>query len=114
MNRYFAVLAVMFVVCPTFLTSVASPQVAPRDVEMPTGDVWPSLEERIYIPHNALTPNSVDDQVNTRRGRLRQNRRTLGHRNHSKRPPAYRAGWSQQRLDRAPLVHRPIGLRHLV
>jgi hypothetical protein len=95
MNRYFAALALLFVVvCSTYLTSVASPQIAPRDVAMPTGDVWPSLEERIYIPPNALTLNSMDNEVNAPRGQLRQNPRTLGHRNHSKKPRPYRAGIS--------------------
>ena len=89
MTRYFASLAVLFVVCLTFLTSVAFPQVAPREVEMPTGDVWPSLEEQIYIPRNALTPNSEDDEANARTGRVPKNRRTLVHRNHSKKPPPY-------------------------
>jgi hypothetical protein len=96
MNRYFVALAVLFVVRVIFPISVASAQIAPGDVEIPTGDVWPSREERIYIPRNALIPNSVNDDANAPgpRSRLRQNRRTLGHSTIRKRPPPYRAGTS--------------------
>jgi hypothetical protein len=96
MNRYFVALAVLFVVRVIFPISVASAQIAPEDVEIPTGDVWPSREERIYIPRDAPIANGVDDEANAPgpRSRLRQNRRTLGHSTVRKRPPPYRAGTS--------------------
>jgi len=64
MNRYSAALAALFVVRLILPISAASAQIAPGDVEMPTGDVWPSREERVYIPQNALVPKSVDEQAN--------------------------------------------------
>ena len=64
MNRYSAALAPLLVVRLIFPISVAFSQIAPGDVEMPTGDVWPSREERVYIPQNALVPKSVDEQPN--------------------------------------------------
>jgi hypothetical protein len=63
MSRYFAALAPLLVVRLIFPISVAFAQIAPGDVEMPTGDVWPSREERIYIPQNALVPNRVDGEA---------------------------------------------------
>jgi hypothetical protein len=81
MNRYSAALAALFVVCLILPISAASAQIAPGDVEMPTGDVWPSREERVYIPRNALVPKSVDEQANAPRSRtrLRRKRRTRRH-----------------------------------
>src|ERR1700730_764199 len=64
MNTYSAALAALFVVRLIFPISAASAQLAPGEVEMPTGDVWPSREERIYIPQNALVPNRVDGKAN--------------------------------------------------
>jgi hypothetical protein len=64
MNRYSASLAALFVVRAIFPIFAASAQIAPGDVEMPTGDVWPSREERVYIPQNALVPKGVDEQAN--------------------------------------------------
>ena len=64
MNRYVAALAALFVVRLILPISAASAQIAPGDVEMPTGDVWPSREERIHIPHNALVPNRVVGEAN--------------------------------------------------
>jgi hypothetical protein len=64
MNRYFAALAALFVVRLILPISAASAQIALGDVEMPTGDVWPSQEQRIYIPQNALVPNGVDGEAN--------------------------------------------------
>jgi hypothetical protein len=64
MNRYSVALAALFVVRQIFPISVAFAQIAPGDVEMPTGDVWPSREEWVYTPQNALMPNSVDDEAN--------------------------------------------------
>ena len=64
MNRYSPALAALFVVLLIFPISAASAQIAPGDVEMPTGDVWPSREERIYIPQNALVPDRVDGEAN--------------------------------------------------
>jgi len=64
MNRYSAALAALFVVLLICPISAASAQIAPGDVEMPTGDVWPSRKERVYIPQNALVPKSVDEQAN--------------------------------------------------
>src|ERR1700726_4615491 len=89
MNRYSAALAALFFVRLIFPISLAFAQIAPGDVEMPTGDVWPSREERVYIPRNALIPNSVNDDANAPgpRSRLRPNRRTLGHSTIRKRPP---------------------------
>jgi hypothetical protein len=71
MHRYFVALAALFVVrlifpIPSAWAQIApgEAQIAPSDVETPTGDVWPSREERIYIPQNPLTPHSVDDDAN--------------------------------------------------
>src|ERR1700686_5737944 len=64
MNRYSAALAALFVVRLIFPISAASAQIAPGDVEMPTGDVWPPRKEWVYIPQNALVPKSVDEQAN--------------------------------------------------
>jgi hypothetical protein len=68
MNRYSAALAALFVVRLILPISAASAQIAPGDVEMPTGDVWPSREERVHIPQNALVPKSVDRPSLTRSG----------------------------------------------
>ena len=64
MCRYLVALAALFVACLILPIPIASAQVAPGDTEMPTGDVWPSREERIYIPQKALMPNRVDDETN--------------------------------------------------
>jgi hypothetical protein len=64
MNRYSAALAALFVVRLILPISAASAQIVPGDVEMPTGDVWPSREERVYIPQNALVPKKIDEQAN--------------------------------------------------
>ena len=90
MNRYFVALAVLFVVRVIFPISVAPAQIAPEDVEIPTGDVWPSREERIYIPRNGLIPNSVDDEANGQgpRSRLRQNRKNARPQHHPKKTPS--------------------------
>lgn len=64
MCRYLVALGALFVACLILSISIASAQVAPGDAKMPTGDVWPSREERIYIPQKALTPNRVDDETN--------------------------------------------------
>jgi len=64
MNRYSAALAALLVVRLILPISAAFAQIAPGDVEMPTGDVWPSREERVYIPQNALVPKRVDEQAN--------------------------------------------------
>jgi hypothetical protein len=63
MNRYSAALAALFAVRLILPISAGSAQIAPGDVEMPTGDVWPSREERIYIPQNALVPNRVNGEA---------------------------------------------------
>ena len=63
MCRYLVALAALFVACLILPISIASAQVAPGDTEMPTGDVWPSREEPIYIQQKAL-PNRVDNETN--------------------------------------------------
>ncbi len=43
-----------------FLISAARAQIAPSANEMATGDIWPSREELIYVPQEALElPNPV-------------------------------------------------------
>ena len=64
MYRYCVALAILSVVRLFFAISLASAQFAPSADEMPTGDVWPSREERIYIPKSALVPNGVDHEAN--------------------------------------------------
>ena len=63
MSRYLAALAALFVACRTLPISMASAQVAPGDTEMPTGDVWPPHEERIYTPQKTLIPKKVGDET---------------------------------------------------
>ena len=67
MCRYQGSLPALFVACLIIPMSVAFAQFASGDTEIPTGDVWPSREERVVIPRKALRPNSVDDESNTSR-----------------------------------------------
>jgi hypothetical protein len=49
MNKCSVGLAALVVVCLIFPISAATAQ-----SEIPTGDVWPSREDRIYVPQEAL------------------------------------------------------------
>jgi len=37
--------------------------IAPGDIEMATGDVWPSRKKQMQIPQEALVPNNLDNQA---------------------------------------------------
>jgi hypothetical protein len=61
MHRYLVALAALFIFSLISPISVSSAQIVPVDVELPTGDVWPSLGERICIPQEGLAPSIVND-----------------------------------------------------
>jgi hypothetical protein len=53
-------LAALLVVHPIFPICAARAQLAPGAIEMATGDVWPSREELIHVPQEALElPNPI-------------------------------------------------------
>lgn len=61
MHRHVSVQAASLIIALISFLSFASGKTG--HVEMPTGDVWPSREELIYIPPAAIVPSTVDDVI---------------------------------------------------
>jgi hypothetical protein len=64
MYKYYVALAALLIFSLSSPISVPYAQIAPGDVELPTGDVWPSQGERNYIPQEGLVPSIVNDGAN--------------------------------------------------
>jgi hypothetical protein len=63
MRKRLGVQVILCVLTFAAYTPVIAGELSPDKTELPTGDVWISRGERVFVPHEALTPLIIMQEV---------------------------------------------------